>query len=371
MQTLKINVGSALIGEELEYKENINIEIDEENRIIHIGNGFDSSAIDLRGFILLPPLVNSHTHIADITFPEIGIEKTIKELVGDPNSEKYKYFKIYSNEIENGIREFALKSLRHGVRVLLDFREEGFDGVTKAKNALRGIKIKYLALGRVDKKYDIMAELQRLSTESEGYGLPDFKYHSIEELYLVRDLFKNKIRAVHLAETKKQYLRDIFEEILGIYSPNLIIHGTHFKEEDFIILREMNISLVFCPRSNLWFGVGVPQITTAYDLGIRVLFGSDNGSWLSPNLWKDLELALLLTRIQKPGSDYSRDILLSATIDSYRFLGLDYSIKEGNVSLPLLVKGEEIFRAKEKYSAIIKRASDNGIYNLGAIQNIT
>jgi len=56
----------------------------------------------------------------------------------------------------------------------------------------------------------------------------------------------------------------------------------------------------------MWFGVDTPQISLAYDQNVRVLFGSDNGSWISPNLWKDLELALLLTRIQKPGSNYAK-----------------------------------------------------------------
>ena len=364
---LKINLGAGLIGEELVYKESINIELDENNVIQHIGNGFDSDGIDARSFILLPPLVNAHVHIADFTFPEIGIGKTIKELVGDPNSEKYKYLDLYAEKIEEGIREFALKALRHGTRVILDFREQGIHGVKKAKKALLNIDIDYFALGRSDN----FTDLNELAKDAEGYGLPDFKYHSVEELKSIKDLFIRKIRAVHLAETKKQYLRDDLGKIVDAYSPNLIIHGTYFREDEFNLARDKNISIVFCPRSNMWFGVGIPQISLAYDQNVSVLYGSDNGSWISPNLWKDLELALLLTRLQKPGSNYAKNILLSATIEAYNFLGLKYSIAEGNQTFPVFIKGEEIFRAEEKYSAIIKRASDNGIYNLGAIQNIS
>ena len=367
MRSLKINLGAALIGEELEYKENINIEFNENNIVQHIGNGFDSEGIDARSFILLPPLVNAHVHTGDFTFPEIGIDKTIKELVGDPNSEKYKHFELYAEKIEEGIREFALKAIRHGIRILLDFREQGISGVRKAKKALQNLNIDYFALGRADN----FSDLNELAKEADGYGLPDFKYHSLSELKIIKDLFAHKIRAVHLSETRRQYLLEDLEEIISAYSPSLIIHATHFKEDEFSLARDKSIPIVFCPRSNMWFGVGIPQISLAYDQNVKVLYGSDNGSWISPNLWKDLELALLLTRIQKPGSNYAKNILLSATTEAYKFLGISYTIEEGNKTFPILIKGEEIFRAKEKYSAIIKRASDNGIYNLGAIQNIS
>ncbi|BFH73444.1 amidohydrolase family protein [Sulfurisphaera javensis] len=370
MSNLRINLGGILLGEELELKENVNVELSENNEILHVGNGYDSSAIDMRQFIMLPPLINAHTHIADFTFPEIGIDKSIKELVGDPNSEKYKYLKIYSNKIIDGIKNFVIKSLKFGIVGLIDFREEGIIGIVKAKNALKEfVNIRYYALGRLD-SFD-EKELDKLSKIADGYGLPDLKYHNEKELTKIYQYFSVKIRAVHVAETKKQYIRDNIENLISIYSPNLVIHGTHFTEDEFNSLKEKEIPIVFCPRSNLWFGVGVPNIALAYDSGVSVLFGSDNGSWISPNLWKDLELALLITRIQRPGSNYAKNILLSVTVNSYKLLNIDLSIKEGNRTYPILIKGEEIFQAHEKYVAIIKRASDNGIYSLGAIQNIS
>lgn len=370
MSKLKLNLGGILLGDNIEYRENVNIELDEEYKIVHIGNGYDAMAKDYKQFILLPPLVNSHTHIADFTFPEIGIDKTIKELVGDPYSEKYRFLKIYSDILDNGIREFIIKSANFGVFSFLDFREEGVQGVMKAKRSVNNfLNIKYLSLGRLD-KFD-EDELRKLSEIADGYGLPDYRYHTLEEIAIIRKFFSNKIRAVHFAETKKQYLRDSLEDLISIYSPSIIIHGTHFTARDFQLLNEKQIALVFCPRSNMWFGVGIPRISSAYDNNVKVLFGTDNGSWISPNLWKDLELAMLITRVEKPGSNYSKNILLSATIEAYKILGVDYSIKEGNITFPILIKGDEILRAHDKYTAMIKRASDNGIYSLGAIQNIS
>ncbi|MCG2909899.1 MAG: amidohydrolase family protein [Sulfolobaceae archaeon] len=369
MESIKINLGGALLGDELEFKENINIEIDTATKeIVHIGIGHDPNAKDYREYIALPPLVNSHTHTADYTFPEIGINKSLKELVGDPKSEKYKYFEIYKDRIAEGIRKFLLDSLRFGINTVVDFREQGVLGSLIARSIKNKVNntINYIILGRLD--FFNEEELDKLYAIVDGYGLPSLNSNSIEEIKSIKLRFKNKIRAAHVSETLKQYLLDDIKVLLEYYEPNLIIHGTHFKKSDFEIL---HAPVVFCPRSNLWHGIGIPRIADAIESNITILFGTDNGSWITPNLWKDLEIALLLTRVQKPMSDYSLEILKGATINAYKVFGLNYGIQEGKKGYFILLHAEEVLRAHNKYTAIIKRGSENGIYNLGATQNIS
>ncbi|MEM0122502.1 MAG: N-ethylammeline chlorohydrolase, partial [Saccharolobus sp.] len=87
-ERVELNVRLGLLGENLEIKENINIEI--ENGIItHIGNGFSSNGMDFYNGIIMPALVNSHVHAADFICKEMGYDKPIREVVGDPKSIKY------------------------------------------------------------------------------------------------------------------------------------------------------------------------------------------------------------------------------------------------------------------------------------------
>ncbi|MEM4139159.1 MAG: amidohydrolase, partial [Sulfolobaceae archaeon] len=83
-----LNIGGVLVGEELEFVENVHLVI--RNGVIeHIGKGFVNNGLNYSRLIAIPPLVNSHTHTADYVMLEEGVNKSIKELVGDPNSLKY------------------------------------------------------------------------------------------------------------------------------------------------------------------------------------------------------------------------------------------------------------------------------------------
>ncbi|AHC51168.1 N-ethylammeline chlorohydrolase [Sulfolobus acidocaldarius SUSAZ] len=362
-----MNVGAAFLGSEFDYVEKVNVEIS-DGIISHIGHGYDTNAKDFRNFILFPPLVNSHTHTADYSFPEYGIRQSIKEVVGDPLSQKYTYFKsIDPSIIRNGIENFIIDSQKFGVLAIVDFREQGINGAKLVSELRRRNDIKYIILGRLD--FFDTYELNELSKITDGYGLPSISSNSKQELLEIFNAFSTKIRAVHISETLKQYLLDDFRYITESYKPNLLIHATHFKYPDF---RELGTSVVFCPRSNMWFGVGVPRIVDAINANINILFGTDNAGLLSPNLWLDLELGLLITRIQEPMSDYSKEILRGATYNAYKQFNLNWGIEEGKEAKFVLISGNTIFNAVNKHIAIIKRASGNLIYdNLGAIQNIS
>ncbi|BCU70680.1 amidohydrolase family protein [Stygiolobus caldivivus] len=368
MESYKINLGGALLGEDLEYREEINIEYDiEKETITHIGKGFDKDGIDLRNFIAVPPLVNSHTHTADFTFPEIGVDKPLKDLVGDPKSEKYRYFEIYQNKISEGIRNFLINSKNIGVFTVVDFREQGIKGVKLGIEASSGIRdFNHILLGRLD-TFSI-DELRELYNSAHGYGLPSISSNSIPELIDIRRVFSDKIRAAHVSETKKHYLRHDLEQLISYYKPTLLIHGTNLSKNDFSLIRE--IPLVICPRSNLWFSVGIPKIADAIEEGVELLFGTDNGAWIDYNLWKEIEVALLISRSQKPLSNFAKQILKGATITAYKVFKLNYGIEESRKFLIVLLKKEELVRAHDIYTAIVKRGSNLVTYSLGATQNL-
>ncbi len=58
----------------------------------------------------------------------------------------------------------------------------------------------------------------------------------------------------------------------------------------------MGIPVVSCPRSNGSLGVGIPPIMDMIDRGINVCLGTDNVMLNSPNMFKEMEYALKVTR---------------------------------------------------------------------------
>ncbi|MEM0293192.1 MAG: amidohydrolase family protein [Saccharolobus sp.] len=370
-ERVELNVRLGLLGENLEIKENINIEI--ENGIItHIGNGFSSNGIDFYNGIIMPALVNSHVHAADFICKEMGYDKPIREVVGDPKSIKYDCLNSHTKEeISEAIEKFALRSKKLGSNIILDFREQGIVGSEIGNNARKKLREKgiiYLMLGRLEEDEFNQDNLKLLYDITDGYGLSSASTNS--KIELVSKIFVDKIRAVHVSETQRQWLKNDLEYLITKYKPNLIIHGTHLSKDEFEILKEKNIPVVLCPRSNLWFSA-LPKVNNAFKTGITLLVGTDNGGILDPNIWHEMETLLLISRYQEPFSDYSLDILKAATINAYKFLGIKGWLEEGNYINALIVEGEEsgIFNSNNKYLGIIKRGYDI-IHSLGAIQNV-
>ncbi|QGA54809.1 amidohydrolase family protein [Sulfolobus sp. E5-1-F] len=370
-----LNVRLALVGEELEIKENVNLEI-EEGIITHIGNGFSTEGITFKNGILIPGLVNAHVHSADFICQEMGYKMPISEVVGDPYSIKYECLGKNTKElIMNSIERFIMRGRELGSNVMIDFREQGLEGslissIVKNKMAVNGVK--YYFLGRLEEdEFKNSYNLNGLYQIADGYGLSSSS--STFKIELVRDTFKDKIRAVHISETIKHWLRDDLEYVMKKYEPNLIIHGTHLSEEEINVIRDRKASLVYCPRSNLWFSVGIPKVINGLKSGVNIMIGTDNGGVLDPDMWKEMETLLLISRIQDPLSDYSLEILKASTINAFRFLGIKGWIEEGNpIEAGLLIlEGENsgILSSNNKYMGIIKRGNKI-IYNLGAIQKI-
>jgi cytosine/adenosine deaminase-related metal-dependent hydrolase len=69
-----------------------------------------------------------------------------------------------------------------------------------------------------------------------------------------------------------QYLRD-----LGYLKPGtLLVHGVHLPLDDLEDARHAGAVVVTCPRSNTWVGGGVPPVARFYSSGVAVAIGTDS-----------------------------------------------------------------------------------------------
>jgi len=353
---LTFNVDFSLVGTELDWREQLNIEV-EEGIITHVGNGYVGNAKHLRG-LLMPSLVNSHVHSGDFLILEDGYNLNIREAVGDPESFKYSVINSTQYDLKKSIEMFLSLSYDIGVKTVVDFREQGIKGSMNAKEVKeKRSKLNYIILGRLEEDEFSDASLKKLKDIADGYGLPSpsvkYNYSSIRNYF--------PLRASHFAETLSHWLKYNLDEFLNLYSPSFIVHGTWLGDDELRVLAESKIPLVICPRSNMWFSVGIPKVDSIIESEVDLFLGSDNAAWISPNLWRDLELALLISRIRKPGSDYSREILMGATTKPSDFFGIKNTVKEGTPlwMLNLIdVENSAIKRAKNKYIAILKRGGD-------------
>lgn len=99
----------------------------------------------------------------------------------------------------------------------------------------------------------------------------------------------------------------------------LVVHGVQFGEAALARLKEIGATLVTCPRSNQWVGVGYPPIDRFYRAGVAVAVGTDSlASVEDMNLFSELETMRRLAPAVPAAT-----ILESATLVGARALGLE------------------------------------------------
>jgi 5-methylthioadenosine/S-adenosylhomocysteine deaminase len=98
-----------------------------------------------------------------------------------------------------------------------------------------------------------------------------------------------------------------------------VVHGVQFTGDDLATLRSLGVTVVSCPRSNRYVGVGDPPIEAFYAMGVRVAFGTDSLASVGDlNLFSELaEARRLAPRVS------ARALLESATSCGAAALGFE------------------------------------------------
>ena len=335
MPTSHIFCKYGLIGENLDLKENISLEINSEGKILKIvfdepPKDLDTSSKD-QDLLIIPGLINSHVHIGDSFAKERGFNKNLIEIVAPPYGLKHKLLRQTSEEIKIiGIKNAVLEMLSNGITCFIDFREGGVQGISLVKKALNNSSINSLIFGRfVDE-----SEIEEVFNVADGIGLPSYNQITEMNKKWVMEGKKNskKLIACHCAE--KNHNSKLISRLFDDNLIDVIIHGTKFLMEDLVKIKEKNKKLVLSPRSNGYFGVGFPPMTEILKLEIPVSLGTDNLMINNTDLFEEMRYLYRISRVlcsHDPKLQLtSRELLKMVTINAARNFNLDTKI--GSIS---------------------------------------
>jgi cytosine/adenosine deaminase-related metal-dependent hydrolase len=99
----------------------------------------------------------------------------------------------------------------------------------------------------------------------------------------------------------------------------LAVHGVQFGDDDLARLAATGTTLVTCPRSNAYVGVGAPPVERFYRAGVRVAIGTDSLASVD-----DLNLFSELAALRALGPTVpAASLLASATVEGARALGFE------------------------------------------------
>jgi putative selenium metabolism protein SsnA len=285
------------------------------------GESYDE-VIDCRGAVVLPGLVNGHTHLYSAL--AVGMpppEKPPQDFVENLQFVWWRLDRAHDAEsIETSARIGALGALRCGTTTLFDHHaspnciEGSLDLIEKgiADVGLRGILCYETtdrhgppgrAAGLEENRRYLERRMQAYSPHFAGmvgahasFTLEDA---TLEELARLAADFDTGVH-MHVAEDacdeqdcQEKYQTFLMDRLAGarlLRRPSIFVHGTHLDPEAIVRVREAGATIAHCPRSNMNNGVGTAPMA-AYNCPI--MLGTDGHS---SDMFLEARIAWLVAR---------------------------------------------------------------------------
>jgi cytosine/adenosine deaminase-related metal-dependent hydrolase len=383
--SLIITGASLLFGKDLEYVEQGYIEIEDGKIRSTAAGSYKGSGkkIDAKGFIVIPGFINAHTHIADSIGKDIAVEQRLDARVHPVFGAKKKILqKSLPEHLKAFIRSSAISMMKKGIVAFADFREDELDGIRLLKDAIEGLPIKCITMGRINYYSNNPADAAGLPAEKElqakdviemadGFGISGANENTDATLAQYRQFAGKKLVAIHAAESKETVEfsklhtgRSEVNRIIEHLKPNFVVHMTNANEDEMFLVAKTGTGIVICPRANGVLGAGIPKVGQMLKQGCLVAIGTDNVMLNSPDIMRELDYIWKASRATEGGMLRAQEILKMATINAAQILRLNNGCIEAGRDADLIFidkKHADLYPMHDPYASIVHRLSQSSI----------
>lgn len=309
-----------------------------------------AEVIDARGAIVMPGLINSHTHLGMTLFRGLGDDMSLEDFLARLMPAEIKVLNY--DAVHAGTELAALESLLGGITTSLDMYYLPDAALVVAKTS--GMRIQtgpnFLESdGPEPLKFndrltwaEKWLEAPRDELGSTGWVAPHSTYLLGEDQLRTLAALAAKHEArihVHAAETVGemqlvanrhggrtpiQVLNDT-----NLLRRSVLAHGVHLSDEDIQLIAQNSATVVHCPASNYKLASGTARILDLHRAGVNVALGTDGpASGNDIDLWIAIRLAgyIQKTVAKNPAVLPALEIVRMATINGARALQLDHLI---------------------------------------------
>jgi cytosine/adenosine deaminase-related metal-dependent hydrolase len=275
------------------------------------------------GLILVPGLVNGHTHFGDACLMDGATGLTLEEGFFRPHGFKYRELARLDRATQVACLCDTLRyAAASGTVAHFDFREQGPDGARRLREASRATGVYSVILGQFDQvPFDQSAlvanraelpeiarlELEEILDEADGFSESTMNDLTDPAWCQIRTITarQGKARAIHCLENAAYRETSLqltgvgdLARALSLYHPDLIVHLTVADDEEIRMLAESGVTAVINPRANANLGLPLPPVAKLLEAGVNLVIGTDNGLLNSPNLWAELDFTYKLAKSQ-------------------------------------------------------------------------
>ena len=309
-----------------------------------------TEVIDARGAIVMPGLINSHTHLGMTLFRGLGDDMSLEDFLARLMPAEVKVLNYAA--VHAGTELAALESLLGGITTSLDMYYLPDAALEVANSSLMRIQtgpnfletdgpepLKFADRLSWAKKW---LAAPRDSAGSTGWVAPHSTYlldeQQLRTLAELASEFEARIH-VHAAETVGEM--QLVANRHGGRTPiqvladtkllrrSVLAHGVHLSDDDIALIASNSATVVHCPASNFKLASGVARILDLQRAGVNIALGTDGpASGNDLDLWIAIRLAgyMQKTVAKDPSVLPAVDLVRMATINGAKALQLDHII---------------------------------------------
>lgn len=322
-----------------------------EEKIIEVGlmenytKSFNCEIIDGNNKLLMPGLINSHTHIYSTLFRGFDMKPSPTNFKEVLDFVWWRFDKELNLEcIKLSTDVYATESLKSGVTSIIDHHASGeisgsIDCISKN---LENHGIKHLLCFETSDRFDInlcVLENQRAINLNGYFGFHASMSLSDETLNNLSSIVSNNKIHIHVAESildeedcKSKYGKNIItrlDDFNILNEDSILAHCIHIDEEEADLIYKNKCLVALNPTSNMNNAVGTFNYKLLKEKKINILIGTDG---LGVNIAKEWQNLYYISK-QLTGNPSGVDLMwvIDSLVNSYKYFNKVYGCLIGKI----------------------------------------
>jgi cytosine/adenosine deaminase-related metal-dependent hydrolase len=275
------------------------------DRIVSVGPAGGRVDERFADAIILPGLVNAHTHLEYAAMGGFGDGLPFSPWISDHIRRKNTQDRA---DLLDQARAGAAACLAGGVTTVADCCYAGTVAQAAGEAGLRAIV--YLEgfsdweglEARIEAALDALP-VSQLVTAGVSPHAPFTVTHADYAMLIGLARRRGLPVATHLLESDRE--SEHLDAFAGLLGPDTVaIHAVLVNEADIATLAELDVPVAHCPRSNALLGCGIAPLTDLLAAGVRVGLGTDSpSSAIDFDMWAEMRTAIMLQRARTGRAD--------------------------------------------------------------------
>jgi 5-methylthioadenosine/S-adenosylhomocysteine deaminase len=277
----------------------------EGGTIAEVGDVHGAADHRFEGGVILPGLVNAHTHLEYAAMAGFGDGMAFGPWIEDHIRRKAA---TGADDSLEQARAGAAACLRSGVTTIADCSYSGSVATAAAEAGLRAI----VYLEGFSNWPDLRARTESRLESTTTTGLVQAGISPHAPFTVTHDDYRMLVGlarerglpvATHLLESVRETEHlDAFADVLG--PDTVAIHVVQADPADIELMARLDVPAVHCPRSNALLGCGIAPIPELLAAGVRVGLGTDSpSSAIDFDMWAEMRAAVMHARARLGRAD--------------------------------------------------------------------